>query len=232
MQPPFYYINHLPNFSMGMSMVREAAVHTFMERIERLVPSSIDAHGRGGVKKRGWLELRKGFYTFLEENGDLFVYRTGVLHDPTNRRSRPNTTDSENFRTSGSDSGGRKRIVLRNAEEIDGGELGSDNSKLREFIYITNTLTFRVRSWHIKVSRISNPLRTVDITLPRVSDINHEKLMTGEFLYLLEGNKKFCAGSEEELLRSDLLGLVLAEEKRSQAIFEDKSTGDKEVSVL
>jgi len=65
---------------MGMSMVRDKAVKSFMERIQRTqvnVSSGIGHH----PKMSGWLELRKGFHTHLSEMGDLVVYRTGVLSD-------------------------------------------------------------------------------------------------------------------------------------------------------
>lgn len=56
--------------SMSMSMVREKAVLNFMERMHR--PSD---------DRWGWLELRKGFHTYLYENGDFCVISEGILSD-------------------------------------------------------------------------------------------------------------------------------------------------------
>lgn len=58
--------------SMGMSMVREKAVANFVERLHR--PSTTETS-----ILPGWLELRKGFHTFLTASGDLFIVRDGVL---------------------------------------------------------------------------------------------------------------------------------------------------------
>lgn len=57
--------------SMSMSMIREKAVRNFMKRINV---------SRGAVTV-GWLELRKGFNTYLMDCGDLVVFRDGVLED-------------------------------------------------------------------------------------------------------------------------------------------------------
>jgi hypothetical protein len=54
--------------SMSMSMVREKAVMNFVERLQREVP-----------RTNIWLELRKGFNTFLDSNGDLLIFRDKVL---------------------------------------------------------------------------------------------------------------------------------------------------------
>lgn len=54
--------------SMSMAMVREKAVMNFVERLQREVP-------RLGI----WLELRKGFHTYLDCRGDLFIFRDKVL---------------------------------------------------------------------------------------------------------------------------------------------------------
>lgn len=62
--------------SMGMAMIRDKAVHNFMERLQRSKGKSETASG--------WLELRKGFHTKLLTNGDLIVFRDGVLHDDAN----------------------------------------------------------------------------------------------------------------------------------------------------
>jgi hypothetical protein len=56
--------------SMGMSMVREKAVANFIERIARIDVKAIPF---------GWLELRKGFHTYLTDKGDLMILRDGVL---------------------------------------------------------------------------------------------------------------------------------------------------------
>jgi hypothetical protein len=54
--------------SMSMSMVREKAVMNFVERLQRDVP-----------RVNIWLELRKGFNTFLDDRGDLLIFRDQVL---------------------------------------------------------------------------------------------------------------------------------------------------------
>ncbi len=58
--------------SMGMSMVREKAVSNFVERLHR--PTTTDSY-----ILPGWLELRKGFHTFLTQEGDLLIIRDGIL---------------------------------------------------------------------------------------------------------------------------------------------------------
>jgi hypothetical protein len=54
--------------SMSMSMVREKAVMNFVERLQRDVP-----------RTNIWLELRKGFNTFLDSGGNLLIFRDKVL---------------------------------------------------------------------------------------------------------------------------------------------------------
>lgn len=53
--------------SMGMSLVRDKAVSSFLERLQR------------PPFHRGWIEMRKGFHTFLHEDGNLTIIQDGVL---------------------------------------------------------------------------------------------------------------------------------------------------------
>jgi hypothetical protein len=54
--------------SMSMSMVREKAVMNFVERLQRDVPHT-----------NVWLELRKGYNTYMDSDGDLLIFRDKVL---------------------------------------------------------------------------------------------------------------------------------------------------------
>lgn len=70
--------------SMSMALIREKAVRNFMKRIGNHVEQLTV----------GWLELRKGFHTFLTSNGDLVVFKDGVLMTEADertdsRRNRP-----------------------------------------------------------------------------------------------------------------------------------------------
>mmetsp|Transcript_1456 Transcript_1456/g.1595 ORF Transcript_1456/g.1595 Transcript_1456/m.1595 type:complete len:1112 (+) Transcript_1456:180-3515(+) len=56
--------------SMGMSMVRERSVKSFLERIQ-------------ARKIVGWIELRKGFHTMLCDDGQLLILKDGVLSTGT-----------------------------------------------------------------------------------------------------------------------------------------------------
>lgn len=67
--------------SMSMALIRDKAVKSFLERIQGSRPISEAA---------GWLELRKGYQTYLTVNGTLVIYRAEVLHDAANA-ARANT---------------------------------------------------------------------------------------------------------------------------------------------
>ena len=56
--------------SMSMSMIRDRSVESFHERLQRSDKSAA-----------GWLELRKGFFTKLEINGELCIAAAGVLEE-------------------------------------------------------------------------------------------------------------------------------------------------------
>lgn len=58
--------------SMGMGMIRDKAVGNFVERIHKPLLSN-------GNIASGWLELRKGYHTFMTDEGELQVLRDGVL---------------------------------------------------------------------------------------------------------------------------------------------------------
>lgn len=53
--------------SMSMSLIRERAVANFLERLEM-----DSCYG-------SWIELRKGYASYLDVNGDLMLFRDGVL---------------------------------------------------------------------------------------------------------------------------------------------------------
>jgi hypothetical protein len=60
--------------SMGMSLIRDKAVNNFLERIQRI------SHGKpANFIAQGWLELRKGFHTYLSSEGDLLIFQDSVL---------------------------------------------------------------------------------------------------------------------------------------------------------
>lgn len=63
---------------MSMNMIREKAVLNFLKRIQLVTPSGDAVHGLL-MQVPGWLELRKGFYTYLTSSGDLIIYRDGVV---------------------------------------------------------------------------------------------------------------------------------------------------------
>jgi hypothetical protein len=92
-QPLCFWKEMLKNLmhSMSMNMIREKAVLNFLKRIQLVTPSSPsteDEEGRDGggglglglvMQVPGWLELRKGFYTFLAPSGELIIFRDGVV---------------------------------------------------------------------------------------------------------------------------------------------------------
>lgn len=65
--------------SMSMSMVREKSVQNFIERLQRL------ADAKDATSVSGWIELRKLFYTYLDENGVLIVFKESVFAPITER---------------------------------------------------------------------------------------------------------------------------------------------------
>lgn len=79
-QPLCFWKEMLKNLmhSMSMNMIREKAVLNFLKRIQLVTPSVDSCHGLI-MQVPGWLELRKGFYTYLTPTGDLIIYRDGVV---------------------------------------------------------------------------------------------------------------------------------------------------------
>jgi hypothetical protein len=74
-----------------MSLVREKAVENFLERIQLTERDQRVGEGGGeGVCMRvpGWLELRKGFATYLTIAGELIIFRDGVLDAHVDERER------------------------------------------------------------------------------------------------------------------------------------------------
>lgn len=78
-----------------MSLIRDKAVGNFTERIQRQAALKKMPHLQGKKASKsgdtageddnphrlqhGWLELRKGFHTFLTPQGDLVIFQDGVL---------------------------------------------------------------------------------------------------------------------------------------------------------
>lgn len=75
--------------SMGMSLVREKAVLNFVEHIQRSTP-----------RTNIWMELRKNFSTYLDDNGDLLIFRDKVLKVKGQSRESPIVSE-ENGETLG-----------------------------------------------------------------------------------------------------------------------------------
>jgi hypothetical protein len=107
-QPLCFWKEMLKNLmhSMSMNMIREKAVLNFLKRIQLVTHSSEvseekDSEGKAGagagrqaadgngglvMQVPGWLELRKGFYTFLTPSGDLIIFRDGVVSPAVDER--------------------------------------------------------------------------------------------------------------------------------------------------
>jgi hypothetical protein len=64
---------------MDMAMVREAAASYFVDRLDRFDICSPGKSKQRKLTLSGWLELRKGFYTYLSESGNFFIFRNGTL---------------------------------------------------------------------------------------------------------------------------------------------------------
>jgi hypothetical protein len=76
--------------SMSMSMIRDKAVANFVERLQRTTlaqfmksknpkSSNSPAKDSASLVPAGWLELRKGYHTYLNEKNDLIIIREGIL---------------------------------------------------------------------------------------------------------------------------------------------------------
>jgi hypothetical protein len=76
--------------SMSMSMIRDKAVANFVERLQRTTlaqfmksknpkSSNSQAKDSASLVPAGWLELRKGYHTYLNEKNDLIIIREGIL---------------------------------------------------------------------------------------------------------------------------------------------------------
>lgn len=63
--------------SMSMSMVRNKAISIFFERIRR----------KDFVSVKGWLELKKGYGTYIDEAGNFIVFHEGILDLSESMRS-------------------------------------------------------------------------------------------------------------------------------------------------
>lgn len=98
--------------SMGMSMVRDKAVGNFVERIQRPYQSS---SGKVGLLP-GWLELRKGFHTYVTEEGDLYIIRDGILR--SNLVVYNPATTKNQLKQSGREMKGHDAHVALDLEEV------------------------------------------------------------------------------------------------------------------
>ena len=77
--------------SMSMSMVRDSSVTNFVAFIHKRYSTCNESLGQ-----IVWLELRKGFFTFLSPTGDLVIFKDGVFtgfHDEAVDVSSLPTTD-------------------------------------------------------------------------------------------------------------------------------------------
>lgn len=93
--------------SMSMSMIRDKAVGNFVERLQRVTLQQLQKQQKSSATTApqllpaGWLELRKGYHTYLNEANDLIVLRDGTL-----RRNlvvyNPATTKNQMMQSSGS----------------------------------------------------------------------------------------------------------------------------------
>jgi hypothetical protein len=94
--------------SMSMSMVRDKSVGSFMDRLHKgvqinksrmrlkgnnfLTSSCVsDIETKDGTERpdgvvHGWIELRKGFFSLLTENGDLVIFKSSVLINASGRK--------------------------------------------------------------------------------------------------------------------------------------------------
>lgn len=77
--------------SMSMNMIREKAVLNFLKRIQLVTQN--ETTGELVMSVPGWLELRKGFYTYLTLNGDLIIYRDGVIAPANDERDEENKNE-------------------------------------------------------------------------------------------------------------------------------------------
>ena len=120
--------------SLGMSMVRERSVKSFLERIQTRkfnvdIPynptstsissatstssstasgsaGAVSGSGSGSINDTflpppksaiGWLELRKGFHTMLCEDGNLLIFRDGVISSSSSSSSLSPQSQSQSF---------------------------------------------------------------------------------------------------------------------------------------
>ena len=154
--------------SMSMSMVREAAVQNFIERISRF-----NLPAMKGRKVGGWLELRKDFYTLLLEDGDLLIYRTGILHDPSQKRSK---LHSCNLECSFSENTAQDNVLIITSSDVTA-LAPSNNHTGMCFQCVTlrsNILT--IRGWKIEIVEVEQFYSTS-------SNLTLFQLLTGEFEY-------------------------------------------------
>ena len=124
--------------SLGMSMVRERSVKSFLERIQTRkfnvdIPydptstsassacasaiasvstsASVGTGSGSGLSNDtflpppksaiGWLELRKGFHTMLCEDGNLLIFRDGVISSPSSSSQSLNQVKNKDTSVSG-----------------------------------------------------------------------------------------------------------------------------------
>lgn len=86
---------------MSMNMIREKAVLNFLKRIQLVTPSEEGGLGLGLIMSvPGWLELRKGFYTYLAPCGELVIFRDGVVSPAIDEREREELKDANSIESS------------------------------------------------------------------------------------------------------------------------------------
>jgi hypothetical protein len=76
--------------SMSMSMIRDKAVGNFVERLHRITLQQLHQNEKSksisspsftstALLPAGWLELRKGYHTYVNEKNDLIILKDGLL---------------------------------------------------------------------------------------------------------------------------------------------------------
>ena len=90
--------------SVGMSMIRERSIINFVERTDRFVAKAEAL--RNGVLYQpksnekvlsGWLELRKGFHSYITEDAVLVIFKLNVLLEVLNTGNVEYCLTNSNF---------------------------------------------------------------------------------------------------------------------------------------
>lgn len=103
-------------------MIRDKAVGNFVERLQRVTLQQLQKQQKSSstaapqLLPAGWLELRKGYHTYLNEANDLIVLRDGTL-----RKNlvvyNPATTKNQMMQSSGSSQKNKEKKKSSSATE-------------------------------------------------------------------------------------------------------------------